>query len=77
MEIVLLTDHHTVLLDYAITKPAGERVEVTNPYTTKINLYDLDKLTDPEWRNINRYLMEKDWGNIANASSLLTPMRKP
>ena len=69
MENVLLTDHHTVLLDYAITKPAGERVEVTNPYTTKINLYDLKKITDPEWRNINHFITEKDWGNIAKTSA--------
>ena len=66
---VLLTDHHTVLVDFAITKPAGERIEVPNPYSTKMNLYDLDKLSDHEWRNINRYLLKKDWGNIAKAST--------
>ena len=69
MENVLLTDHHKVLLDYAITKPAGQRVEVTNPYTTKINLFDLEKITEEDWRNINRFITEKDWGNIAKASA--------
>ena len=47
MDNILLTDYHKVLVDFAITKPAGERIEETNPYTTKINLYDLEKLSDP------------------------------
>ena len=60
MENVLLTDHHTVLMDFAITKPEGERIEITNPYTTKISLYNLEKLSDQGWRNITRHLLEKD-----------------
>ena len=39
-----------------------------NPYTTKINLYDLEKLSDEGWRDIVRHLLDKDWGNIAKAS---------
>ena len=68
IENVLLTDHHTVLMDFAITKPEGERLEITNPYTTKINLYDLEKLSDEGWRDIICHLLDKDWGNIAKAS---------
>ena len=68
MDNVLLTDHNTVLMDFAVTKPEKEREEITNPYTTKINLYDLEKLSDEGWRNIVRHLLDKDWGNIAKAS---------
>ena len=68
MDNVLLTNHHTVLVDIVITKPVGERTEITNPYTTKISLYNLKKLSDQGWRNITRHLLEKDWGNIAKAS---------
>ena len=68
MDNVLLTDHHTVLVDFAITKLTGKRTEITNPYTTKISLYNLEKLSDQGWRNITRLLLEKDWGNIAKAS---------
>ena len=46
IENVKMTDHHTVLMDYAITKPAGQRVEITNPYTTNIILYDLEKIPE-------------------------------
>ena len=55
MKNVLLTDHDTVLMDFTVTKPEKEREEITNPYSTKINLYDLEKLTDEGWRNIARY----------------------
>ena len=61
MNNFLLTDHHMVLVDFAITKTKGERAEVTNPYSTKISQYDLEKLNDAEWRDINRHLLEKDW----------------
>ena len=65
---VLLTDHDTVLMDFTVTKPENEREAITNPYSTKINLYDLEKLTDEGWRNIVRHLVDKDWGNITNTS---------
>ena len=29
----------------------------------------LKKLTDAEWRNINRHLLEKVWGNLVKASA--------
>ena len=64
IENVKMTDHHTVLMDYAITKPAGQRVEITNPYTTNINLYDLEKISKEDWRNINHFITERDWGNM-------------
>ena len=46
---VKLSDHNTIMINYVIVRSNKKERTETNHYTTNIQMYKLDKLTEIEW----------------------------
>ena len=55
---LFFTDHSTVCMDYMISKNEEEWDDVVNPCSTKIPEENHEGLTDAQWRDFNRKLVE-------------------
>ena len=61
-----LSDHNYVAINYAITLLDEETKEIKNHFTTQIQNYNLEKLDEEGWKNLNLSLAKQDWNGITN-----------
>ena len=61
---VKLSDHNTIMINYAIVRPNRKDRTETNHYTTDIQKYKLDKLMELDWDNLNYNLLLEPWDRV-------------
>ena len=61
---VKLSDHNTIRINYAIIRPNRKEGTVTNHYTTDIQKYKIEKLTESDWENLNYNLLLEPWDKV-------------
>merc|ERR1711867_181688 len=64
IENVKLSDHNTIRLNYAIIRPNRKEGTATNHYTTDIQKYKIEKLTESDWENLNYKLLLEPWDKV-------------
>ena len=52
------------MINYDIVKSNNKEKTVMNHYTTNIQMYKLDKLTEIEWEKLNINLMLEPWDKV-------------
>ena len=64
IENVKLSDHNTIRINYAIIRPNRKEGTTLNHYTTDIQNYKIEKLTESDWDNLNYNLLLEPWDKV-------------